>query len=73
MEIRTLGIPVYTSPSGSPTCALNFGEGQICPFLQLSNFGQVSLCFFVRDGKLWREDEFLVPDKNCPLWNGGKI
>lgn len=77
-----ISIPVkrYRTDAGVPTCARNFSESQVCPFLAILPFNPGGSCGLVSstaDKKLPgyvafvepSESGFLAPHKDCPIWN----
>ena len=74
----------FRDTNGQPTCACNFGTGEVCDFYRVQRFGANETCLFAPDsgGGLWvilvRRDAFdgvagqgsLIPGAWCPLWEG---
>ena len=72
-EKKTIEIAVYRDPEGNPTCAVDWGAGHVCKFLQTSKFGFVEHCFFGAKGAdvIERDGDsagWLRPIPACPLW-----
>ena len=79
-EKKTIEIAVYRDPEGNPTCAVDWGAGHVCKFLQTSKFGFVEHCFFGAKGDdvIERDGDsvgWLRPIPACPLWpsSGGQM
>ena len=69
MRNATLEIPIYETPDGLHTCAVDWPSGKVCQFLYTVKLGFREHCFF--DGKkLERGDGgtgYIVPWEGCPL------
>lgn len=81
VEVNVL-IPIkrYRTDTGIPTCARNFRANEACPFFAKLPFNPGGKCCLVpsiADKPLpghsafveVNESGFLVPHKDCPLWN----
>ena len=75
----------YRTPIGDPTCAIDWGIGKVCTFLQLAMLGTSETCFFLPDNSkrkqtLSREASLtgevgighLIPFEGCPIWKDTK-
>lgn len=62
----------YITPQGSPTCAIDVSNKQLCAFLGSSHFGTREECLYPSSQEsLHREPDslgWLVPHKTCPMW-----
>ena len=72
---KTIKIKAYIGKHGKPTCAMNFRTGQIFNMLLTSGFGTREHCALDSQKMLRRmmkpdgEVGYLIPGKECPIWN----
>ena len=80
IEHTTMPVTRYRSPTGQPTCASDFYNGEICLFLQTYKLGTCETCFFIPDERHKKVLErgvsseghvgqgYLMPFDGCPVW-----
>lgn len=72
---KTIKLKAYIGKHDRPTCAMNFQTGQFCMFLMTSNFGTREHCALDTQSMLGRERKsngelgYLIPGRECPIWN----
>jgi hypothetical protein len=69
MKTITLQVEQFKTPTGEPTCALNWAKGKVCPFVFSTRMGTVESCHF--GGEIHRKggEGFMIPVENCKVWN----
>lgn len=70
---KTIKVQAFTDKNGLPTCAIDFGTGEVCKFYRTTRFGCTETCVFIDNNyNLNRRDKgegSLIPCKECPLWD----
>lgn len=77
-EQRTITVTAYRTPDGNPTCAKDFGSGEMCIFLRSTRWGSADVCALdVDHGRkkngLQRDNlgnGYLIPCEGCIVWGG---
>jgi len=75
MKTKTLEIPLYYTPEGQPTCAVDFQNGEVCKFYRYGSYGFKDVCSWTNEVLKRRHVEGhgncgnLIPCKECILHN----
>lgn len=69
-----IAVEIYHAPDGSPTCAADMSNGQVCRFLRARRFGTIEECSLVLNHDLGNtllhrngDEGHLIPCDGCPL------
>lgn len=69
-ETVTLTLPVYRTPAGRHTCAVDVEARQFCPLLVVRFGGYVCAWPRLRPGRDWvydHQDGYTIPVRGCPV------
>jgi hypothetical protein len=73
MKTATITVPIYETPTGTPTCCRDLAKGEACSFLRTQRMGTEMTCLFaLQNGKpaeplMEGQEGFLIPSPACPF------
>ena len=68
MKTITIDVPQYRTPTGEPTCAIDWAKGNVCPFVFTTRMGTVESCHWGGEIQRKNGDGYMLPNENCKVW-----